>query len=608
MKIFSKEKVIILAGIFILNVSMVTNVCFAKINNSFIDQLKNKSEQYLAEKNFTKFLDYLSIARVDKTDPEELFFIDYYLVVTKSAYLDFLDQNENWDGYYEQLYDFDAEIIESAKKYVNQHNLNGEIVDMQYLAWNAYLREDDRDGAQEAFDKLINIIITLAEQDKNIVKFLDVAQKISDKGSTRQLNKLFSSYRDYLFENNSDTASIERLVKIADQYLEKDKAETAKIIYHQYLKLILAKYSPAESQLALINICEKFRHHGFYKGRDADFAEEIYALLEEKQGSDVFGEVDSFARAYNLNIMASYERANEEYRRFIKTFKKSKLLPEVYTRLAIINLYMLEQIDAAGLFFDKVINEFKSSDYAEFCTYERAMLWHWQKEFDQAKKLYSDLVKKETEYTDLAAERLKEIEAGINNVDRRYAFNPQVNNAEISQIEMTLDSFPDRVFTGTNSQYKATAQDFASGTVQPLFNYEWSGDLGQNKKPDNSTEFFTQFSHSSPNIVSFKALVADSENTIYRDVWVHKVIVGSPSESSVFKTGDNVKFDAAIKPSSVEDKYFNWVWSIWGEEELQKNEKNFSYRFEKPGVYQVTVTATQNEIKAIKQFNFEVIE
>ncbi len=576
--------------------------------SDILAELKLESEDYFKQENFLEFLEYLDAMRQQKPD-EYLPYIDYYSAMTKSLCLDYFEKNEDWKNYYDRVQIFDDEIIATAENFIADYPLSPETVEVQYLAWKAYLRQED-EREEEAFDQLVSQLIKLTEEKKDIAKFQEISERISQEGRITQLNKLFAGYKNYLLRTKADSASIGRLAQVGDVYLNDGRIDMAKVVYEHYIDLVVSGYEKHEAVWSLKEIADKFRHQGFSSGKDADFAEEIYAAMEKELGADSFTGADVFARGYNLEAKGDYQRALEEYKHFVKTFTNSKFLPEVYTRLGIINLYVSGQPDSAIVYFEKVINDFPDFLFASFCRYECALIYQWKKENAKASNLYNQLLDEKGEFADLARQRLQEIssDSGMD-ISVRHLFDLMFTPAQDSTLVMTLTLHPARVFVNNNVECIGTAQDFSVGTVQPLFAYQWYGDTGVNDSPANTAEMTTAYKTAGPKLICFSAISGDTEGIVCRELWVHGVEIISLKQESTFSVDEPVQFAAEILPEVMPISNLHWQWHINGEEIVSQNTKRFSYQFKKPGHYEGELEILIGDsVRAMQKFSFDVIE
>ncbi|MCG2711305.1 MAG: hypothetical protein L6416_03140, partial [Candidatus Omnitrophica bacterium] len=570
-------------------------------------ELKSQAEDFIRQERFGDLLDFLDILKMEKKQDISDLQIEYYSVLAKSKYLDYLEKKEDWENYYNHVDLFNAEIIKSAKDFVENHPASLETIDMQYLAWKAIIRDEETASAEQVFNKLIDLVIAYTEENGDTAVFQEIAHRISDAGRVRQLNKLFDSYKEFL-SANAGSDSIERLGVIAEEYLEKDNIETAIVIYKHYIDLALRQYPQAKAQLVLNKLANKFRHHGFIPAKDAVFAEKIYDLITQKLGKDALSEEDLFARGYNLESLNICDRAEEEYKYFTKKFPDSVYLPEVYTRIAVINLYSFGRLGISLQFFQKVSEEFPGSFYAPFCTYNAAMLLQWKSEDELASRFYCVLIASGGFFSEAAKERLNEIKNKEKlNEDLRYVLNNLSGTEESSTIMMTLQSRPQRAFVDEQVIWSATAQDFSSGTVQPSFTYEWSGDTGSNVDPGNIAEFSTTYNKAIPQVACFSALVAQTQGVICKALWVHELSVKTPNNIMSFKVGEPVELTAEVFPHSIEDKYMLWQWKT-GPEAIDVKGNKLLYSYDVPGNYEIELVADMQDLKIFKKFNVDIVE
>lgn len=576
-----------------------------------LEQLQSKTKQLLEQERFEELLAYLSQQKEETRSQDDLLYVEYYSILAKSSYLDYLEKKEDWANFYEKIHVFDEQIINTVNSFAEGYPQNELAVDMQYLLWEAYIREEDQANTKEAFNNLTKTVIQYTEQSNDISKLQEIAQKVNQRGKITQFNKLFAEYKDYLLRKDADTNSIETLAEIARGYLKEKRVDTAIIIYEHYFELVLKKYTEVQAKSAVKTVVELFRDHGFLQAEDGEFAERIYTLIESNFGPNSLNEEELLARGFNLDAMGDYERATEEYKQFVKTFIQSSYLPEVYTRLGVINMYNLGQPEQAEMFFEKVINEFPDSFYAPFCTYYKGLLLQWKKEYVKAHNLYSSLAEDKGPIAELSRQRLKEIAEDFDMAfEVAYPFDLMYagQSTMSSSIVMSLECSPQRAFVGTEVIWKATAQDFSAGTIQPPFKYQWFGDLGAVEDPGSTTEFKTSYAAASPKVVCCSAAVGDNENIICKILWVHDLIIKTPKQGQVLSLNSPVEFVAEIVPISIEDSSLLWRWQITGEETVQIQNRSFEYSFSKPGRYELQLEVSLEELKIVRKFVFDVAE
>ncbi|MDD5745851.1 MAG: hypothetical protein PHO30_01170 [Candidatus Omnitrophica bacterium] len=573
----------------------------------FLEQLKDQAQKFLDGQRFSDMLDYLSGLRAERTDPRERFYLEYYTALTKSQYLDHLDKQEDWQHYYALVHAFDAEIIDTAAKAAAENISQTAAIDMQYLAWKAYLREEDEAQAETSFNELVKRIVAYTASEHDLSKIQETAALLSQEGKTRQLGALFAMYKEYLLNSKAAPEAIEQMAKIAAAYAADDQMDMARVAYEHYLSIIIDRYAPADCIPAMLRIAGQFRHHQFRRSLDAEFAEKIYAEIETKFGEQALGEAALFARAYNLYARGEYERADEEFNRFVRLFPASMFAAEAYTRLGIVNRYFLAREEPATASFRKVMDEFPDSGYAPLCTYQSALSAQFQQDNTRALEWYGRLTGSAGAYAAEARARCAEINTQQAMAEAvSYPLEHRVLDPENATIVLTLLSDPSGVFIGNPLFWKATAQDFSAGTVQPLFRYQWFWDTGSNEAPGNVPGFETSYSTGSPKLVCFSAKTGDNENLIFADVWVYDLVVISPASEQSVPAGTTVQFSADIDPATIDAGDFNWQWQISGPESFSGEGAQFSRKCEQPGRYQGRVTISGNGVEVSRPFVFDV--
>ena len=581
----------------IFSVVLTSKVClFAQAQDAAIidltQQLKLESDKNFEAGRFLSFLDYLNNLRTGKEE-RYLPLIDYYIVLTKSLYLDYLEQQEDWKSYYDNTHKLDKEIIDTANQYSSRSKQSAWAVDMLYLGWKAHLREEDK-KAGTTFNLLIDNLIALTEAEDDTSKFQEIADTLSRQGQIAQVNRLFGAYKEYLLSQKTpDEKAIERLAEMAQEYLRRGQIDTACVVYEQYIELALLYYSKDEIYLCLREIAEKFRHHGFWPAKRADFAEKVYAIIERELNLDVFTELDLFARGYNLDVLLNYRKAAYVFQEFLDRFPKSRFIPEVYTRLGIINLYIFADIEAAVKFYEKVKEDYEDSIYAPFCVYELGLIWQWKNEDLRARSFYGLLLENEGEFGKRARARMEEINKGLGMLEELYRpFKLRFQDTKApSTFNLTLDVEQHRSFFNRDVVCRARAQDYSLGTIQPEFEYEWFRDLGTVNREDveNVPEFTTTYEDANAKIVCFSASFAENIGVIFRAPWTHKIDIISPHSNAYLKVKETIAFSAKVEPCTNEENYFLWEWQIDGPEAFTVEGKKFSYSFAKNGHYTVTV-------------------
>ncbi|MBU1044496.1 MAG: hypothetical protein KJ915_08900 [Candidatus Omnitrophica bacterium] len=577
-------------------------LCLAEVDNS-AQTIKERFAAFAAKEDFIGMRGYLKQLKTPGADSQDNFLVEYYSALADSMYLDNLEKKELWQDFYDNIDALDEQIIQTAAKYADAQ-ISSELLNLQYLAQKAYLRDEDEESAEKVFNDFVKNVVAYTEKTGDIAKFQEVARIIAADGRNHQLSQLFVAYKDYLLVN-ADASSGQRLEVIADQYLSDQQIETAIIIYGHYIDFVLSKYSKAEAKIALLNVCDKFREYGFSPAVDADFAEQIYVKAEKAFGPEIFTQREIFVRGINLEALGDYKRAKEEYKKCAKKASESQLLGELYTRLGILNIFYLGDLDAGLNYLEKVSNEFADSDYADFCAYQSGVILQWKNESQRAAEIYSKLIDQANHFSAQAAQRKQEIDNG-NSLPSELA-DPldMLFGGQGSNIVMTLKSIPHSGFINQDIAWQATAQDFSAGTVQPLFKYDWFGDKGLNDAPGNLAGFKTTYDSVMPKLLCLAVKTPDSENAICRSAWIHDIVLDISKEN---KLGQPVEFTARIYPATILEQDMQWSWKIVGEAEISGQTKYYNHLFEQAGDYAGELLVMIKGQKISKKFSFKVTE
>ena len=577
--------------------------------STFSKDLRLKYSEMSQKKEFEKLLDYFNALKFQAQSEADNQDLDYYVALTKSACLDYLESSENWEQYYDKVDAYNEDIIALSDKHLNDADPSGAVISLHYLAWKADLRDDDEEDAKVVFKELVKSVIDYTERFGDTGKFAEVAQLISKEGRGAQINLLFKGYTQYLLDSKAPAASIERLSEIAQNYLAQNEVDTAINIYENYIQVITAKYDRTRLITALRSVAEKFRCTGFSAAKNAEFAEKIYRLIVKNGGEEALTEKDILVRGFNLESMGSYEQALKLYSGFLDKYAQSGFAPEVLLRTAIIDLYFVKNKGKAETALKKIISDYSSSEYLFYAKYWLAVLYQLEGLPDEAGRLYADLIAQENEFSESAKQRLEEINSGAGLPDSlKRPFSFIYSEQGVSEINMSLKSEPARVFVNDELFWQATALDFSSGTIQPQFVFEWFGDTGSAGDPGNVTEFNTTYETAFPKLVSFSAKAYDSENMIFGSVWVYDIKISVSSPGKKFKMGMPLKFSAQVLPQTIENDGFSWQWQVSGPETLSRDGNSFNYRFQNPGLYEAEVIVSAGGVTGKKKFAFEITE
>ncbi len=570
------------------------------------EQLREKTREYFQAHRYEDYLAWLNGLRKEKDlSEEQKLSVDYYSALAKSRYLEYLEQNEDWAKYYELYHQLDQEIIAAAEAIVATYPVSDLVVDSQYLAWQARLREDESEAADAAFDKLSALIIDLTTTTGDLTKFRETASALSRRSRNAELNVLFDRFTESIEESADGKESVEMLAELAAGYLDEGNTETAKTIYRHYIELAARRYPKPESLEKIKAVADRFRHKGLKPDLDAVFAEEVYTEIDGYDPGFISGR-DSFRRAFNLEVTSDFNRAVQEYRNFLKTSEPGIMSAEANVRLGNIAFYEERDPEAGLVYYEKVISDYPDTIYADFCSYETGVYYQWRDQLEPAREHYNRLADGEGLYAVAARERLEEMQQEeslpsgiIRPLELLFSME------DLSSVIMSLEAIPPRALTGSEVVLSGSAQDFSAGTIQPQFNYEWFRETGTEVPETNATNFTTTYPVPGPKPVCFSIQAMDGEEVICRWPWIHLLRISVPEKQVVSQA---VEFKAELLPA-FDAEELDWVWKIEGPIKLFNGTREFSRVFESSGIYAGELTLLlDGAVVASRKFEFEITE
>ncbi|MCM8812826.1 MAG: hypothetical protein NC924_02675 [Candidatus Omnitrophica bacterium] len=549
--------------------------------DSLVQDLKVKSAALLDAHQYTELLAYL--AEQKKTqEPQYQSLIAYYEVMATSLYLDYLEQQEDWKNYYEQINTLNPHIIRAARDFAAAAPDSELTVYVQYFAWKALLREEDEAEAG-AFEKLVELLVRQVERSADVGLLKTIADTVNRDAGMERFNRIYDEYARFLQAKKATAQSVEYLAAIAAEYYRENFDETALAIYRHYVSLVYAAYPRQEAVKKILAIADLFRHTGFVRGRAPEFAEELYAGLHKAVGTAAFDAAAVVKRAFNVEMIGDYAQAVGLYEHFLQAFPADAAAAEVVSRLGVIAVYQTRQPDIGAGYFDRVIQQHAASGYVAFALYQRGLLAQWQDDAATARQCYAKLAEAKTVYAAEAQKRLEELNTGAPLAAAvkdffEHLFKPQ---REDNPLELTLRVDPMKGMTGQAVDISATAQDFSAGTVQPSFQFDWYGDAGE-KSPDGGASWQTQYAAPGIKIIGVCVRAEDTATIACAAPCMYEVRLSG--ETSV-RAGEPLRLSAEIYPEAFETQAYRWAWRISGPETVIEQGPEITLRLSSPGAY-----------------------
>jgi hypothetical protein len=193
---FSKLKKLVI-GYWLLfgiwNLMFGVSLLFAQEN---LEVLK---DQYFKDNKYSEFIDYLK--DLNKKSPSAQ--ISYYVALTRSRQLKYLEETQNWNDYFSFGDSYRSQIIEELKNSISPTVLDKLGIYARCLLWQFYKDQDDaqEEGARE---DLISSAIKYAAENKDIEPVRFVADTLFGYGNKGHAKKLYNIYVQKLIESETN--------------------------------------------------------------------------------------------------------------------------------------------------------------------------------------------------------------------------------------------------------------------------------------------------------------------------------------------------------------------------------------------------------------------
>jgi hypothetical protein len=422
--------------------------------------------------------------------------ISYYVALTRSRQLKYLEETQNWNDYFSFGDSYRSQIIEELKNSISPTVLDKLGIYARCLLWQFYKDQDDaqEEGARE---DLISSAIKYAAENKDIEPVRFVADTLFGYGNKGHAKKLYNIYVQKLIESETNE---DKLKEAAVDAYKKENLSLSTTIYDAYIEKITKSYTNDKSMPILIAIAKDFlyKDKGSY---DAEYAEKIFKGIERLAGKEAFDEELRYLRAYNLEKSKEYIPAEEQYRILTEAFPQTKRYDEVIYKAGIITTYIARDIEKGRLYFEKLSQKSDVSAQVISSLYHLGLIYQWQKDSVKAKEYYLKLTERAgsdfVETQELAKQRLKEIENSqeIEYNLRMFLEATFSSDPRYDMGRLELKASPFRVENEQSTQIQALAYMPESGCMSVEVNYLWSGHLGTATPSTTRQEFPASYKH-----------------------------------------------------------------------------------------------------------------
>jgi len=441
-----------------------------------IEELKS---DYFKDNRYNEFVDFLSNFKDKKTLSPGC--LSYYKALSRYSQLKYLEEKQLWDDYFTNGNTYRDQILENAKKAIAETDTSSPLrPKSRLLLWQFYHDQQNTFGEQ-GLDELTADVALYAKAVDDPALIKDIADKLlasDEKTGARSIYKL------YVNKLAAGKISDAQLKVVGAGFYKEGNLDLAETVYDIYIERISKNLTVDKLIPELFEIASLFVYKaaGLY---DMSYAEKIYDKIEGLGQKDSFNQETIYLRAFNLEKLKDYKKAGELYLQLIQLYPDTRHFDEAVYKIAMIEAYVLADIQKAREYFNKLITKTVFSPQVISSFYQLGLLAQWEGDLVKAKGYYDALLKnsgdKYAQTVSLTKDRLKEIEENKQLSYNLKTFLDVTLKNENALIEMGRSELKISGFILEKEQ-KVTVSALAnmpeSGCNQVQVQYLWSGSLG----------------------------------------------------------------------------------------------------------------------------------
>lgn len=446
---------------------------------SCCEKIEESKLNYFKDNRYNDFADFLDNFKDKKNLPAGC--INYYKAFSRYEQLKYLEENQLWDDYFANGNTYRDQILEHVKKAIAETDSNNCLrPKSRLLLWQFYYDQQNTFGEQGLDELVIDLsVYAKAVDDPGLIK--DIADKLLTYDEKKGARVIYKLYVDKLASGKISDA---QLKGIAAGFYKEGNLELAETVYDIYIDRISSNLTVEKLIPELFEIASLFTYKptGLY---DMPYAEKIYARIEGLGQKNSFDQETIYLRAFNLEKLKDYKMAGELYYKLIQLDPDTRYFDEAVYKIAMINAYVLADIQKARIYFDELIVKTTFSPQVISSFYELGLLAQWEGDLVKAKGYYDALLEssgdKYAQTVSQAKDRLKEIKENKQLNYNLKIFLDSTLKKENTPVEMGRSELKISSFVLEKEQ-KVTVSSFAnmpeSGCNQVQVQYLWSGSLG----------------------------------------------------------------------------------------------------------------------------------
>jgi len=448
--------------------------CCAKCGN-----LENDKIKYFKENQYAEFIDFLNNYKIE--GPLNKACINYYKALSRYSQLNYLEEKQLWDEYFNQGNEYRGQIVQNAAEVISKTPAgNCWRVKTELLLWQFHRGQQDAFFEQALIDLLTEVTAYAgACQDAALIK--NIADVLLSSGEKLKARELYKLYVNKLVDEK--TTAFE-LKDIAAGFYKEKNLELAQTVYDIYIEQSAKSFTPDKFIQELFEIADMFTYRP-NSLHDMAYAEKIYTKIDASGQKNAFSQEQIYMRAFNLEKMKEYQKAREHYLGLVQLYADTKHFDEAVYKIAMIDAYALADIKEAKSYFEKLMIKLPVTPHVISSFYQSGLLSQWEGDLVKAKDYYNAVIKNsgdaQSSMVAQTKERIKEIQE---NKPLSYNLKTYLDLSlkdtsralEISQTELASDYY---ILEKNQKVIVSSLVNLPeSGCNQVELQYLWSGNLG----------------------------------------------------------------------------------------------------------------------------------
>ncbi len=474
--------------------------------------LEELSGLYFAAGQYNQFADFLKRISKDMALDGCLVPAGYYLGLCRYHQLRRLEESQAWQEYFDKGADYRQELFDETRKIAIDCPNSPFAIRAQIINWLEHKARNDSEK-EDSLDKLISLINGYVKQSR--LEDIEVIKEAADI-LVKEKESAFSKavYNLYVNRMIAKEVSVDKLRQGAEDAWAQGNLELSEAIYERYLQLVAGFFSKDKFAQELIGLANKFAATGPGKNSDPQYAEKIFAALEDSSGADYFSQDLQYLRAYNLERMKEYAKSALKYEELASRFpagQRAVVGPPIaqatgaYTdkvefKLGLIYTYILGQKEKGLSSWQKIVERLGSLNYVLESLYHKSLILQYEGKPDEALLGYEKIIRLAADnpaFRDISARaesRQKEI-AGAKDMEYnlKIFLDSVLKEGQLNQSPLELLVSPVKAGLGQDVKFSSQQPVLQTGCIAPELTYLWSGDLGDVALTPVEPEFVSRY-------------------------------------------------------------------------------------------------------------------